>query len=98
MSTARISASWTVSTPASSLVTRSASSRPWPAAADPSSALRAAAVRCREAAGGRAGVTPTNESAFDATQNELLVEIGQVLIALSTSGTVAVELTVAQAE
>jgi hypothetical protein len=42
-------------------------------------------------------VASTDEGAFDAAQNDLLVEIGQALIAQSTGGTVAVELTVVQA-
>ena len=38
------------------------------------------------------------DDTFDAAQNDLLVAIGQALIAQSTGGTVAVELAVTQAE
>jgi hypothetical protein len=43
-------------------------------------------------------VTQPDDDAFDAAQNDLLVEIGQALIVRSTGGTVAVELAVTQSE
>ncbi len=41
-------------------------------------------------------MTHPDGASFDAVQNDLLVEIGQALIAQSTGGTVAVELAVTQ--